>query len=141
MNRIEMTRQYIHRIAPSWLIEHLEGVAEASAELAKRRGLDSELMEIAGLLHDIARAIDPYADKHGPRGAKHSREWLESTGAFSLEEIERITTAIYYHSKKRLVHSPFDEVLKDGDVYDHVVSGLFLEKDEARISALIKELR
>ncbi|HHT21590.1 MAG TPA: HD domain-containing protein [Tissierellia bacterium] len=141
MKRIESTRQYIHRVAPEWLINHLEGVAEASAELARRRGLESELAEIAGLLHDIARSLDPSAQKHGPRGAELAREWLEDSGEFTAEEIEQITTAIHYHSKKRLVHSPFDEVLKDGDVYDHVLSGLFLSKDEDRIRQLIKELR
>ena len=140
MNRIELTKQYIAAIAPEWLKEHLAGVAEAAAELARRRGLNAELAEIAGWLHDIARALDPRAEKHGPRGAELAREWLSETGRFEESEIDTICRAIYYHSKKRLIHSPFDEVLKDGDVYDHVVSGLFLDKDAQRIRRLSDEL-
>lgn len=140
MNRCEITKNHVKKISPSWLWDHLRGVAEASAELAKRRGLDPELAEIAGWLHDIARAVDPYADKHGPAGAKLAADWLSQTGLFQPEEVEQIRHAIYYHSKKRLIHSPFDEVLKDGDVYDHVVSGLFLDKDQDRIKALMLEL-
>ena len=140
MNRIDMTRKYIQSKASGWLIEHLEGVAEAAAELARRRGLDPELAEIAGLLHDIARAYDPFVSKHGPRVAEYARQWLESTARFTPQEVDQICRAITYHSKKRLIHSPFDEVLKDGDVYDHVVNGLFLDKDQARIETLTEEL-
>lgn len=140
MNRIELTQQYITAIAPDWLRQHLAGVAEAAAELARRRGLNAELAEIAGWLHDIARALDPWAEKHGPRGAELARDWLSETGRFEESEIDTICQAIYYHSKKRLIHSPFDEVLKDGDVYDHVVSGLFLDKDAERIRRLSDEL-
>lgn len=140
MNRIELTQQYIADITPDWLKQHLAGVAQAAAELARRRGLDAELAEIAGWLHDIARALDPWAEKHGPRGAELAGEWLSETGRFEESEINTICQAIYYHSKKRLIHSPFDEVLKDGDVYDHVVSGLFLDKDAERIRRLSDEL-
>lgn len=141
MNRIELTRNYVKKVSSGWLFDHLEGVAQAASELARRRGENEELAEIAGYLHDIARAVDPYADKHGPRGSEIARTWLESTKQFSTEEIDQICHAIFYHSKKRLVHSPFDEVLKDGDVYHHVIDGLFLQKDEDRIESLMKELR
>lgn len=141
MNRSEITKKYVQKISPKWLYDHLEGVALASEELAKRRGENEELALIAGYLHDIARALDPYAEKHGPRGAELARDWLQTTKLFTEEEMNQICQAIHYHSKKRLIHSPFDEVLKDGDVYDHVTTGLFLEKDEDRVTQLSIELR
>ena len=68
---------------------------------------------------------------------------MQDTGLFSEEEMETVAGAIYHHSDKDTVDSPFDEVLKDADVLQHCLIMPLAEPaphEAARFSRLKDEL-
>ena len=122
---------------------HMFGVAQNCVLLAMKRGEDAELAAIAGYLHDIASYTEGYSPDHARRGAKISRKILEETGLFTPKEIEQVCTAILFHSEKKAVHKPLDEILKDADVMQHCLfdPGHISKKEEIRYRNLCKEFR
>ncbi|HAI87835.1 MAG TPA: hypothetical protein DCL63_12680 [Firmicutes bacterium] len=98
---------------------HLYGVAEMSALLAARRGLDAVTASVAGMLHDIYTCRTGLRLLHAPSGAEDARVILRDLGVFSQEEQQRIHSAILRHSDKERVDDPYDELLKDADVLQH----------------------
>ena len=122
---------------------HLYGVAQFCALLALKRHENLELAVIAGMLHDIYTysALDTL--EHAHKGALMAREALTTLEIFTSSEIEKICTAIYYHSNKKLQHDPFTEVLIDADVLQHFLSEPLCEpykKERKRLKRLSKEL-
>ena len=88
--------------------------------LALKRGMGrklAELAEIAGMLHDYTSYFVEESDDHAHLSAPHVKALLEQTGEFTDEEIEMVTNAVYNHSDKGRVDTPFDEVLKDADAH------------------------
>ena len=127
MNRIEILRKHIDGILLNMEdvkerrsgYVHLYGVAQACALIALKRGQDAELATMTGLLHDIYSYATMDIIDHAQKGAVMAREILESLQITDDDETEMICTAIYTHSDKGSVHSGFDEVLKDADVFQH----------------------
>lgn len=122
---------------------HLNGVSLAATLLAEKRGLDSELAAMAGLLHDMAAYRSGSYDDHAHRGADYAEEVLRAMGETTEEEIEQICSMIYHHDDKQVTDSPLDEVLKDADVIHHCFNDLskpVKDKEKARFNALIEEL-
>lgn len=127
MNRIQRVRDYVDAVIgrignrdmqrEAWV--HLYGVSQACGMIAMKRGEDAELAVIAGMLHDIWTYSKMDSHQHAHKGAGMAREILESVNGFQEEEIEKICHAIYHHSGKAICQEPFDEVLKDGDVFQH----------------------
>lgn len=127
MNRIEAVRDKINilieknsdpqikRIA----YVHLYGVAQACALIAAKRGLNSELAVIAGMMHDIYAYTSGDRINHAERGAAICRSIMTDMRIFSYDEIKMVFSAVYHHSDKSAVHTPFDELLKDADVMQH----------------------
>lgn len=127
MNRIEAVRDKINilieknsdpqikRIA----YVHLYGVAQACALIAAKRGLNSELAVIAGMMHDIYAYTSGNRINHAERGAAICRSIMTDMRIFSYDEIKMVFSAVYHHSDKSAVHTPFDELLKDADVMQH----------------------
>ena len=129
---------------------HLYSVSKFAAMLALKRGLDPEIAQACGMLHDIYQVTAGTSEQHGARGAKVAEEILRQVGLYSDEEITTITTAIYWHSKKRKVHGPYEELLKDADVMCHFFYNTdfpanylsmfpHLEKGKARYDSLLAE--
>jgi len=103
---------------------HLYGVGQAAAMIALKRGYSREVAElavIAGMLHDWCKYERNLDDDHAHISAKDARAVLEKAGNFTVEEMDRIETAIYKHSDKSVVDSDFDEILKDADTLQHVL--------------------
>lgn len=98
---------------------HLYGVSQTCALLAEKRQQNVELAAIAGLLHDIYAYKTGSRTDHAHQGASVAREILQELNLFSEEEINMVAGAIYRHSDKDRIDSPFDEVLKDADVLQH----------------------
>lgn len=98
---------------------HLYGVSQACSILAMKRNENVELAAIAGLLHDIYTYKMHDSAEHAHKGSVMVKSVLASLGAFSEEEINKISQAIYNHSDKGNKDAPFDEVLKDADVMQH----------------------
>ena len=150
MNRLEKLRKKIDLLImehqPSnarHFTSHLYGVSEYCALLALRRGHDPELAQTAGMLHDIYQVTHNTIEKHAIKGAVVAGEILESMDSYSSCEIEKITHAISRHSKKRKVHEPFDEVLKDADVMSHFLYNTdfpIVEKEVERVDDILAEL-
>jgi len=92
---------------PDWLLAHVGAVAEIASYLAERcaaRGIqvDRELVEAAGLLHDIDKLLpadDPVQELgHGAAGARwlSQRGYPELTRAISAHPITRLLDADRY---------------------------------------------
>ncbi|MDF2544221.1 MAG: hypothetical protein K0S47_3939 [Herbinix sp.] len=124
MDRILMVRQHINRIIQSIKSDeerriayvHTYGVAQCAAMIAAKRGLNSELAYISGLLHDIYTCFTGSSLCHAISGAEMVRPIIRDMHIFTYEEKEIILSAIFYHSNKERVHDEYDEVLKDADV-------------------------
>jgi len=98
---------------------HLHGAAECARLIAYKRGLNDELLSVAGLLHDIyAYTCDEQKD-HAKLSSEQSKKLLKNSNLFKKKEIDKICTAILYHSDKSIKHTKFDEALKDADVLHH----------------------
>jgi len=129
-NRIDRVRKYIHNIFDR--IENAEdkraayihsyGVSQCCGLLAVKRGLDLELAAIIGLLHDVYSYRTGFAALHAPNGAEMARVAFRYglAGLFSAEEQTVILSAIYHHSDKGHVHGAYEELLKDGDVFQRL---------------------
>ncbi len=125
-NRLELLRQTvdqrIHTLPQGdckYFYTHLYGVCDFATLLAVRRGLDPEIAAACGMMHDIYPLTTGSYEQHGPRGAELARRLLLELDVFTAEEIDVIATAISRHSRKEMVHEPYDEVLKDADVLHH----------------------
>lgn len=149
-DRIERVRSiagsYLEKITdPSFRSEgyvHMFGVAQACVLLAMKRGEDAELAACAGYLHDIATYATGDSSRHAVRGADMAERILGQTGIFTEEEIGKITSAIRFHSDKKDVDGPLEEILKDADVLQHCLydPGYVSKKDRDRYKKLRKEL-
>ena len=130
---------------------HLYSVSMFATMLARKRGLDPEIAAVCGMLHDIYQVTAGTGEQHAAEGAKVAAEMLRQANEYSDEEIEIITTAISWHSKKLKFHGPYDELLKDADVMSHYFYNLdfamrnkdslrYLQKGSARYESLLLEL-
>ena len=98
---------------------HLYGVSMSAELIAQKRGLDTELAGMAGMLHDLYAYESGSYDDHAHKGAEYAREVLEELGITSEEETNIICSAIWHHDSKDQVDAAMDEVLKDADVIHH----------------------
>lgn len=127
MNRIEKVRQYIDNILMNMqdaeerrcAYVHLYGVSQACVILALKRSENIELAAIAGMLHDIYSYVTMDRIDHAHKGAFMVRDILNEIKIFNKNEMDTICSAVYNHSDKNTVHSNFDEILKDADVFQH----------------------
>ena len=151
MNRLELIREKMNAIVEAMpdaeekavACAHLYGVSMACVLLAQRRGENSDLAAVAGLLHDIATYKTGDSTAHAHRGAAMAEELLRETKLFSEEEISLVRGAIHSHSDKLNEHAPFAEVLIDADVLQHCLydpSAPVAEHEQARFAKLQKEL-
>ncbi len=121
---------------------HLYGVSLAATMIAKKRGLDPELLAMAAMLHDLHAYRTGSYDDHAHKGADLAREILGELKLTDEAETELICSAIYHHDDKLLTDSPMDEALKDADVIDHCLkdaSKAVKEKEQARFEKLCAE--
>jgi HD superfamily phosphodiesterase len=148
-NRLELLRYRINRLIYEkqpgnsvYFISHLYGVSYFCVLLAIKRGLNAELAATSGMLHDIYQITAGVIEKHAVKGAELAKELLEELGMYTNDEISIITGAISWHSKKRLTHEPYDEVLKDADVLAHCLYNPdfpVADKEIARYEKLLRE--
>lgn len=150
MNKIEKLREYIDAILLNMedVVErrcayiHLYGVAQHCAMIALKRGANSELAIMAGMLHDLHAYRTMNSQGHAHKGADLARSILQELKLTSKEETDLICSAIYNHSDKAGIHSSFDEILKDADVLQHNLYNTafpVMEKEMNRYLNLLKE--
>lgn len=123
-NRLEILRMEIDKLImasprPRNYFSHLYCVSHFCTLLALKRNLNVELATTCGMLHDIANVKGTGGDNHALKGAEEAEEFLRAINLYTDEEIKTITIAISKHSDKNVIHEPYDELLKDGDVMSH----------------------
>jgi len=102
---------------------HTYGVSYFAALLAHQRGLNVEIAGIIGLLHDSGRIIDGILDdSHGSVGAEEAEQLLRRTKMFSEEEIVTVCMAIRTHSDKEVIGNKYQEIIKDADAFERLIS-------------------
>lgn len=154
MSRLKDLRKYIDKKLAKWIeddtdrakaVAHLYGVSFAAALIAQRRGMSSqqiELLQMAGMLHDVYAYKTGSYDDHAHKGAELAGEILDELKITTPEENNLIQSAIFHHDEKAGIDSPTDEVLKDADVMHHIYNDLgkpVKEKEAARYASLKKE--
>ncbi len=150
-NRLESLRKLLDNLVyknePDQAVayaSHMYGVSKFCSLLAKKRGLNSEIAAICGMLHDIGyMEVDANGENHAEIGAKRARTILSELGRCSGDEIEIIVLAIERHSEKLKVHGEYDELLKDADVMDHSFYNTALpirDCEVERFNRLLEEL-
>lgn len=125
MNIIEQVREkvkcesakYKKKYNYDYWEEHVRYVVEYSTKLAEMYEADSEIVEIASILHDIAKIKEKgKEDEHDIVGAKIAGEILKELN-FDLKKIERVQSCILNHScnfgKPNIIE---DICVCDGDI-------------------------
>jgi uncharacterized protein len=151
MNRLEAVRKFVDNI----LMEqsdfeerrcgyiHLYGVSATCGLFALKRGLNVELCEIAGMLHDISSYKTGCSVDHARLSSIEARVILNEIDCFSDEEIDIICSSILSHSNKQDIDNPYNEILKDADVLQHYLyntSFPIKENEMDRMNVLFEEL-
>ncbi len=129
MGRVEKIMQYIDDIFLNIINSderkvafiHSYGVAQCCSLLAVKRGLNSELAFVCGLLHDVYAYKTGVRKLHSINGAEMIRVAFKYKlkDVFTNEEQTLIKSAIFHHSDKEHIHDEYDEILKDADVLQH----------------------
>ena len=151
MGRLKEVRKYVNKQLAEMADQddalkaagHLYGVSMAAQLLAQKRGVDTELAGMAGLLHDLYAYESGSYDDHAHKGAELARQILDRLDITTSEETDIICSAIYHHDDKAAVDSPMDEVLKDADAMHHIYNDLskeVKEREAVRYERLKKEL-
>ena len=151
MGRLKEVRKYVNKQLAEMADQddalkaagHLYGVSMAAQLLAQRRGVDTELAGMAGLLHDLYAYESGSYDDHAHKGAELARQILDRLDITTPEETDIICSAIYHHDDKAAVDSPMDEVIKDADAMHHIYNDLskeVKEKETARYDKIRREL-
>jgi uncharacterized protein len=102
-----------------WELKHSSGCCQIARILAQKRGLNTEIGEVACLLHDVYVALEGKGDDHAARGAPIAEKILNEIGGFTDQQIKTIVKAIAEHSQKDIYSDdPYVELVKDVDVFD-----------------------
>ena len=127
MSRIKDLQKAVHRVLDGMedsgkranAVAHLHSVALAAVMIAKKRGENTEIAAMSGLLHDLWAYKSGSYDDHARLGARYARKVLDKLGITTFEETDIICRAIEHHDSKENVNAPMDEILKDADVLHH----------------------
>jgi len=156
MDRISEIKEYVDYIlcgiqdhTERWCAySHLFGVSQTCAMIAAKRGENIELATIAGLLHDIYEyknydCIEPLAHRpdHGIRNSELARAILTQMHLLDNDELQTVCDAIKVHGYKDLVHTPFDEVIKDSDVFQKQINNIHTPIHPIHIERFLNLLR
>ena len=96
---------------------HFYHVLEGCEELALKRGLNTTVAKLTGMLHDVGRIMNASTGKqHAKEGEEIARRWLSEAG---FEQLEAVTTAIKNHRHKKQIEDPYSELIKDADSLAH----------------------
>ena len=125
-----------------WERLHMASSARVAWMLATERGADPELCAAAAAVHDYGRIVTGRQSGHAEAGYLPVREFLLSCGLFNEAEIEAIALAVKNHSRKTVVGTPLDEIVKDADVIDCYQYGLPFDRPEkqARYESWLKDI-
>ncbi|NLL38827.1 MAG: HD domain-containing protein [Clostridiales bacterium] len=116
-----------------WEKLHMASSARLAYMMALERGVNPELAACACAVHDYGRIVTGKQPGHAEAGYEPVKSFLKSLGdLFTPEEQEIIALATKNHSKKSVVGTPYDEIVKDADVVDCYQYGIPFERDEQK---------
>jgi HD superfamily phosphodiesterase len=126
-----------------WEYEHIKDAASYAKTLAERRRVNPDMAACAAALQNIGRITTGRTEGHADAGYEPARRLLIGLGCFSPAEVEQLAASVRRHSRKDVVDSPLDEVVKDVDIYVRYIHGLALEKpgDLKRLASVKLELQ
>lgn len=124
-----------------WEYLHASSTAQIGRMLAIKRGIDTDIAAIACYLHDIGRIMTGKQEGHAAAGEIPTKEIL-SRFAITGEIANDITASVVHHSLKEEKGSPLEELVKDADVIDCALYGIFFNKEGfmRRLSYCQKEI-
>lgn len=133
MTRINKVREKVNSLLLSMSDEeerraayiHLYGVSQISAMIAMKRSENIELAILSGMLHDLYAYIMMDRIDNAHKGAITAGKVLRELNLFTETEIKSIEDAVYNHSDKNRIDTPFDEILKDADIFQHYLCNSF----------------
>ncbi|EPY03804.1 metal-dependent phosphohydrolase HD sub domain [Paenibacillus alvei TS-15] len=121
----------------------LYGVSAFASMLARKRGLQSELAAIAGVLHHYYFYKTGIEDFPGPNSSEAVRPMIRDLKLLSQEEQATILKAIYYHDDRHQRHGEYEEVVKDAIVlqkYFQTPNNQVDSRDSHRLQQVLGEL-
>ena len=139
MNRIEtltkLVRERYEAKDPNradwadWLYEnHVFVVAEKARAIAEEEGANSELAEVAGMLHDIADAsMSRFDPDHEAKSLEIARELLEEVGYEASEIAVVVDDALRFHGCRNgeLPQTMEGKVLATADAVAHLTTDFY----------------
>ncbi len=109
----------INAVDSTFEMIHLAHVEKHILELSQNRNLDPNIALAIAYGHDLGRSRGGVTGKgHAKMGDSLMRPLLKESG-FSIKEQKVICRAIKRHSKKNVIHKPYDELIKDADSLAH----------------------
>lgn len=150
--RVEMVRELVVRVLRTpensmtnqeiTMMVYLSGVSDFASKLAVRRGENSEIAAIAGLMHNYYLIKTGITSFPGPNSADAARPILRETQLFSNEEMSAILRAIFYQDDRQLVHGTYEEIIKDAIVVQKYIqtSNYITDIDRDRLNNVLDEL-
>lgn len=119
--------------SPDWEKLHMASSSRLAYMMALERGVDPELAACACAGHDYGRIITGKQPGHAEAGYEPVKSFLKGLGElFTPEEQEIIALAAKNHSKKSVVGTPYEEIVKDADVVDCYQYGIAFEREEQK---------
>ena len=115
-------------------LSHLGYVAALAGLLGMRRGLNVELCQSAGYLHDVWLSLHAPLDEAGltRHAAEGSRLVPDFMGeGYTADEVETVRRMIYNHDFNDQADDPYSEVLKDADMLAHHINLCRFDTGEA----------
>jgi uncharacterized protein len=132
VDRLERVRRVVDEILNGLVDEvdrrcgyvHLYGVSQACGLLALKRGLDTQLCAVSGMLHDVSTCKSGDLTDHNRLSALGAERILGELGCFAPAEIAAVCQAISRHRAKGEIDGDVDELHKDADVLQHYLYNL-----------------
>ena len=108
-------------------IAHLAYSACLGALLARKRGLDMDIAQTAGYLHDVWLHLNaPYTEDtvklHAHEGAVLAERFMREMGEYSEAEINTVMVMIENHDFTSQTDDPMSEIMKDADMFSHYLN-------------------
>ena len=101
--------------------KHVDRVRNWALQIAASEGFEeTELVEIAALMHDIGLAYVKDRKQHGEKGAKIAGRFLRENNLLPEEQIVQVTAAIENHTRMMEDGDQLLDILQDADMLEAV---------------------
>jgi len=126
-----------------WSTMHMHSTVQLSKLIAVKRGLNPEFAALVCAFHDIHTLHTGEWEDHGAKAGpyvdeivkEYNHTWGKQLGTITDDEVDRIISAVTFHSDKLTVDSdPYAELLKDVDTLDAYLHGFEADEKSGRLT-------